>query len=235
MADDLTFLSSPRVSLGTFARVLDDAGSPAAPEAGAIYAMLIARGLDPAVALAFFQHESQYGTDPNAVTLRAGRNWGALRRGRRAYKVANSFAWYATWLDGIMDWCDLIRGRYIGRGLDTVERAIPVYAPAKDRNKPAAYIAAVRALVSRWQAAEQATVDRRYVVREAARLRAGPSRQHAHLKTLPAGLVVSVDHIIADGEAVPSLAGPGTSRRWAALATGGYVWAELLRPHAGED
>lgn len=229
---DLSFVNRPRISLALFARVLADADSPAAPEAVAIYAALVARGLDPAVALAFFQHESSYGLKGVA---RSTRNWGNLRKSQgRATKVEKGWAHYATWAASAEDWADLIMRRYVGRGLATVRVALPVYAPSSDNNVPERYADAVVALVGRWSAAEQATADRRYVVREAARLRAGPSRQHSHIRTLPAGLVVSVDHIVADGEAVPSLAGPGTTRRWAALAGGGYVWAELLRPHEGD-
>lgn len=226
---ELTLAAPPRITLATFARVLADLRSPAAVEAPACYAAGVARGIDPSVLLALFRHESQCGTDPNAVTITAGRNWGALRSGGRAYKVASGFAWYHTWADGA-DACAALLARYVARGLTTVEAAIPVYAPAKDRNTPAAYIAAVRADVARWQAAERALIDRRYVVTTAARLRAGPSRQSDIIRTLPAGLIVPVDHIIGDGEAVP-VAGGGTSRRWAALTTGGFVHASLLRPH----
>ncbi len=223
---ELPLSSPPRISAATFARVLADAGSPAASEAAACYRAAVAHGIDPAVLLAVFRHESQHGTDPRAVTIRAGKNWGALRSGGWAYKVANGFAWYRTWADGA-DACAALLARYVGRGLTTVEAAIPVYAPSSDHNTPAAYIAAVRADVARWAASERATEDRRYVVigRLGANIRERPSTTSRDIGDLRTGQVVSVDHIVADGEAVAG------SRRWAALVDGGYVWAELLRPH----
>lgn len=217
---DLTLASPPRISAATFARILADAGSPALPESATCYEAVRGHGLDPAVALAFFQHESSYGL--RGIAARS-RNWGNLRRGKRASRIIDGFAHYACWLDGLEDWCDLMQRRYIGQGLPSVRAALPVYAPSSDGNKPQRYADAVCALVARWQAAETAADDRRMVVREAARLRTGPNRQSDIIRTLPAGLVVSVDHIIADGEAVEG------SQRWAALTTGGYVWAGLLK------
>lgn len=222
----LTLLNPPRISLPAFARVLADAGSPARPEAAACYASGLRYGIDPAILLAIFRHESQFATDPNAVTIRAGRNWGALRRGGRAYQIANGFAWYRTWADGA-DACAALLARYHARGIATIEAAIPIYAPSSDGNKPAAYIAAIRADIGRWQAAERATEDRRYVVVEprGANVRAGKTRQDSIVRKLARGQVVSIRRFVEDGEAVEG------SRRWAELATGGYVWAGLLRPH----
>ncbi len=64
---------------------------PAASDAAALYRIPLDRSLDPAVALAFFAHESTYGTAGVAVH---SRNWGNLRRGPRALYVANGFAYY---------------------------------------------------------------------------------------------------------------------------------------------
>ncbi|GIV95478.1 MAG: hypothetical protein KatS3mg057_0135 [Herpetosiphonaceae bacterium] len=41
--------------------------------------------------------------------------------------------------------------RYVARGLDTVEKAIPIYAPSWDGNVPARYIWAIKQLISTWQ------------------------------------------------------------------------------------
>ena len=151
----LTFAAEPRITLTRFTRALTTQHSPAAPEAAACYQTCVQFGLDPAIALAFFWHESQFATDPRAIAIRT-RNWGNLRNTQgRAYQEAEGFAWYHTWQGGLADWCALIKSRYIARGLDTVETAIPVYAPSSDNNKPAAYIAAVRDLVSTWS--QQAT------------------------------------------------------------------------------
>lgn len=143
----LTFLHTPRISRERFRAVL--AHSPALPEADACYDICVSTGLDPAVALAFFRHESSYGTQGRAI---ATRNWGNIRRSQgRAKAVVNGFAMYASWADSLADWCELIKARYVGHGLTTVEAAIPVYAPSSDGNAPARYIAAVRAAVAAWE------------------------------------------------------------------------------------
>ncbi len=147
----LTFRAAPRISQASFGRILAAAGSPAAPHADELYNIIVGYGLDPAVALAFFQHESQYCTTGRCARSDL-KNWGMLRRHikpQRNAGITDGFARYATWQDGTRDWCELILG-YISRGMDTVEKALPVYAPAADGNVPTAYINAVRRLVSAW-------------------------------------------------------------------------------------
>lgn len=150
----LTFLSPPRASLDTLRSAMTRAYSPAALYAASLYAVPVKYGIDPAVAWAFAEHEHQFFTNPKAVTVIAGRNWGALRTSQGgAYKQEGGFAWYRTYEAGLDDWCKLITRYYVGRGLDTVEECIPVYAPSTDRNKPVAYIAYVLRRVAEWQAA----------------------------------------------------------------------------------
>lgn len=153
IADDLAFAGSPRISRNQFVRVLVRAHSPAAVDGPTLYQIVADAGLDPAVALAFFRHESSCGTAGRAVkTL----NWGNMRRGRgRQIGHNDGFAVYASWLDSLADWCDHIKARYIGMGLDTVRKAVPVYAPSSDNNKPEVYIAAVLRDVRAWQKEDQ--------------------------------------------------------------------------------
>ena len=100
----------------------------------------MAQNIDPAIGLAMFGHESGYGLHGVATKTR---NWGNLRKSLgRAHHVADGWAWYTTWADGAADWALLMRA-YVGRGLTTVARAIPVYAPSSDGNAPTAYIDAV--------------------------------------------------------------------------------------------
>ncbi|NWF78939.1 MAG: glucosaminidase domain-containing protein, partial [Chloroflexi bacterium] len=147
----LSFRAAPRISQGAFSQILANAGSPAAPHADELYAIIVAYGLDPAVALAFFQHESQYCTT-GACARGDLQNWGMLRRAirpGRSVGTAQGFARYVSWQEGVRDWCELILG-YINRGMDTVEKAVPVYAPQSDGNVPAAYIGAIRRQVAAW-------------------------------------------------------------------------------------
>jgi hypothetical protein len=150
----LTFKAPPRISKGSFTRILTGAGSPAAPHGDELYDIIVGYGLDPAVALAFFQHESQYCTTGRCARGEL-RNWGMLRRAIRAGRSAGSaegFVRYVSWDASVRDWCELMLG-YISRGMDTVEKAVPVYAPQSDGNVPVAYIGAIRRQVAAWAGA----------------------------------------------------------------------------------
>jgi hypothetical protein len=150
----LQIQAPPRISRAAFTQILSRAGSPAAPHGDELYAIIVGYGLDPAVALAFFQHESQFCTVGRCARAEL-RNWGMLRRPIRASRGAGSgegFARYASFQDGLRDWCELMLG-YIGRGMETVEEAIPRYAPQSDGNVPTAYISAIRRQVAAWSGA----------------------------------------------------------------------------------
>ncbi|GIV96235.1 MAG: hypothetical protein KatS3mg057_0892 [Herpetosiphonaceae bacterium] len=166
----LTFKAPPRISPQQFARVLQRGThlgpSPAAPLAFELYHIITGYGLDPAVALAFFAHESQYGNDGVCKEYDT-RNWGNVRTAvdqRRVVGVAHTpygdFVRFGSWQDGLRDWCERILHRYIEQwGLDTVEKAIPRYAPSSDGNNEQRYIHHVNELVARWQAEDPAPVD----------------------------------------------------------------------------
>lgn len=148
----LTLRSAPRISQAQFNRVLENYKSPCAPFGAECYEIIAASGLDPAVALAFFGHESVFGT--RGITTET-KNWGNVRtpyKTERAIgKHPKNFAIYATWQDSLRDWCDRINERYIQqRGLDTVEKVVPVYAPSFDGNVPQTYIEHVNKLVAEW-------------------------------------------------------------------------------------
>jgi hypothetical protein len=153
----LTFRGAPRISQAQFTSVLRRYGSPAAPVAAECYNIITSYGLDPAVALAFFGHESVFGTRGVAVeTL----NWGNVRTPHKVDRAVGThprnFAIFRSWQDGLRDWCERIIERYINqRGLDTVEKAIPVYAPSSDGNNEARYIEHVHQLVDAWKAEDR--------------------------------------------------------------------------------
>jgi hypothetical protein len=220
----------PEQSIGAaqFARVLVRALSPAMDAADDLAALPPRYGIDRAVALAFFAHESGFGQKGICAAYRT-RNWGNLRRGYlKGYaqgQTPHPFAIYASWADGLADFCALLAGRYIGRGLTTVERAIPVYAPASDNNRPERYIAAVRSLVARWIAEEQArTLGGRYVVTvSVGNVRSGAGRSYAVLDRVRYGQPLHAEAIVT-GEAV------GDEVRWLRLRARRYVHHSLVEP-----
>lgn len=160
-SESLTFQAPPRISRQSFARIMErgtgGGTSPAAAHADELYTIITEYGLDPAVALAFFAHESQLCTT-GVCQVYDTKSWGALRaayKRSRAIDVvkvsSGSFVRYGTWQDGLRDWCELIINRYIARGMDTVAEAVPVYAPESDGNVPTSYINAIHRTVALWQ------------------------------------------------------------------------------------
>jgi hypothetical protein len=155
----LEVLAAPRMSRAGFIDVLTRNASPAAPAASALWDILVEEGIDPAVGLAFFKHESTYGKAGVCFNYDT-KNWGNVRTAHRADLASGStmaggvgpFAMYATWEAGLRDWCLRIKEAYIAqRGLKTVEQITPVYAPSDDGNRPKQYAAAVWAAVESYK------------------------------------------------------------------------------------
>lgn len=165
----LTFLHPPRISRTTFIRILVAARSPAAPDGGAMYDGIAGVGVDPAIGLAFFQHESSFGKAGICKTYGTN-NLGNVRRPLNPARAkliltrSGPFAAYRTWALGAIDWAERMKVRYADptnsdstfpTPLDTVERATPIYAPVGDGNDPSAYARAVRAAVDGWMREER--------------------------------------------------------------------------------
>lgn len=146
---ELSLFTASTITPERFASVLEAAHSPCAGDAFTLYYLIESYKINPAGALAFFWHESKCGTEGFA---RETLSWGNMKNpeGRQVGWVG-AFARYPSWRMGLDDWCDHIVKYYAKRGLTTVEKIIPVYAPSSDKNVPAAYINDVRAKVAQWQ------------------------------------------------------------------------------------
>lgn len=208
---DYTFIAPPRITLSLFSTILRTAQSPA-QDHNDYYAICINAGLDPAIALAFFHHESTYGTKGVA---RETKNWGNLRAGARATtdRRIRNFGVYHSWSDSLHDWCDLMR-RYVVGGriggvlrqpMPTVRAAIPVYAPSSDGNSPTSYANIVVSLVTQWSTAEVPIVPRgagNYrVTVSAARVRQGPGLSFPVVRVLHHDETFIADAVV-NGDAV---------------------------------
>ncbi|RAQ94579.1 glucosaminidase domain-containing protein [Thermogemmatispora tikiterensis] len=138
----------PSVSPALIDLVLTSYHSPAAGKGQALYDDGIEYGIDPVYALAFFFHESTFGTAGIAQTTLS---LGNLRCIPDAACI-DGFAAFPSWEAGFVAWYRLIRTVYIDSwGLTTVEEIIPRYAPAADHNDVTGYIRAVEAAVDTWR------------------------------------------------------------------------------------
>lgn len=146
---DYRIASAPTILPGIFRNALAHRNSPVMWLADEAFNLCTEWGVNPAVALGFFVHESNAGTQGAAV---ATRNWGNLRAGPGEIDQTSGFARYASWLVGLNDFCKLLRGPlYEGAGLLTVSQVTPRYAPSADANDPTAYASAVNALCATWE------------------------------------------------------------------------------------
>ena len=142
-------VGSPSLSAAKIDQILANAGSPAVGTGQTFYNDSLTYGIDDSVALAFFHHESGYGTSGAAVDTH---NMGNIVC-TDGYDCIGRFRAYPSWQAGIDDWYRLIKDVYISQGHTTVESIIPIYAPSSDNNDCSAYISAVESDVQNWKAA----------------------------------------------------------------------------------
>lgn len=144
-------LGRPSLSPTFINRVLLAARSPAQGTGQSLYDLSKQSGIDDAYALAFFKHESEYGTTGVArQTLSLGNI-----RCSVGYQCVQGYRAYSSWQAGYADWYHLLAALYIDTWhLMTVEQIVPVYAPASNGNDVNGYIAAVEQSVAAWRQGE---------------------------------------------------------------------------------
>lgn len=142
-------LGKPTISVDFINKVLASYNSPAAGKGQTLYDLGVKYGIDPAFALAFFMHESTFGTQGEA---RSSLSLGNIRCIPN-FRCKDNFAWFNTWEDGFAEWYKLIRNLYVAQwGLTTVDKIIPTYAPTSDNNNEAGYIGALKHYLDTWHA-----------------------------------------------------------------------------------
>lgn len=141
-------VGKPSIKVDFINQVLDQYASPARGKGQSLYDYGVKYHIDPAYALAFFMHESTFGTKGIATKTLSLGNIRATE-GKPAY---HGFRKYRSWEEGFEDWYRLIANTYVQKWrLYTVDQIIPVYAPAADNNNEAAYIKAVKDAVNAWR------------------------------------------------------------------------------------
>jgi Mannosyl-glycoprotein endo-beta-N-acetylglucosaminidase. len=155
-ASGTSVVGGPSLSAAFVNQVLTNAGSPAQGLGDTFYSMSQRYGIDDIYALAFYQHESSFGT---AGEARFSLSIGNLRCVSQGYEdlgpwCAGGYTHFPSWQAGIEAWYRLIKNVYVNQwGCSTVESIIPHYAPNADNNNEAAYIASVEQSVDTWRQA----------------------------------------------------------------------------------
>jgi hypothetical protein len=139
---------APTISAAKIDSILCSAGSPACGSGQEIYTLGVTYNINPAYALAFFQHESSFGL---AGAARYTHSLGNLRCIPN-YPCPNGYASFPTWSEGFQAWYALIDSDvYVRSGHTSIETIIPVYAPPSDNNDVNAYINSVVGAVESWE------------------------------------------------------------------------------------
>ena len=147
-ADPYRVDTAPTITVERINAVLDQYQSPAAGLGQAFYDLGVQYGINPAVALAFFVHESACGTKGVARTTLSVGNI----RTTPGYRDYQGYRAYDSWSQGIEDFYKLLRDLYIdGWGLHTVADILARYAPPVDNNDTGAYVADVQGLMDSWR------------------------------------------------------------------------------------
>jgi hypothetical protein len=161
-------VGSPTVSVEQIERVLEWCQSPAVGKGQALYDEGVRYGIDPVFPLAFFLHESTCGTKGMAAMTHSLGNLRCIAghtcintRGQVCQPGQSCYAYFSSWEDSFESWYRLLKYQYIARGLVTVDRIIPVYAPAGDSNDVQAYICAIKSAVTAWRNGQVAVLSGR--------------------------------------------------------------------------
>jgi hypothetical protein len=153
-------VGAPSISASKIDSVLCAAHSPACGQGGQLYTLGERYNIDPAFALAFFNHESGYGLQGVA---RYSLSLGNLRCITSA-RCVGGYAYFDSWEQGFDAWYELISNGYVKGGInqvlgrnacpcETVEQIIPVYAPPADDNDDSAYISSVEQMINLYRSA----------------------------------------------------------------------------------
>lgn len=146
-------LGKPSLSVAFMNQVLAYYHSPTAGMAQYLYNDGVQYGIDPAYALAFFMHESLFGTTGVARVTKSLSNMRCVPAYPCLQTNDGGYAVFSTWQQGFMAWFQLIRNLYVGIwGRVTVDQIIPKYAPSSDHNDEAEYIATLKYELNSWHA-----------------------------------------------------------------------------------
>jgi hypothetical protein len=146
-------LGKPTITADFINQVLASYNSPAAGKGQDMYDLGVKYGIDPVFALAFFMHESLFGTTGEArATLSLG-NLRCIPTRPCIDQNRGGYAQMSSWVDGFEQWYKLIRNLYVAQwGLVTVDKIIPTYAPNSDNNNETEYIASLKHEIDTWHA-----------------------------------------------------------------------------------
>ncbi len=143
---DGALTTTPTITAKFIDNILCNASSPACGTGADMYNDGVQYGVDPAYALAFFQHEStfgKYGIANSNLSL------GNIRCSS-GYSCKYGFRAYASWAESYADWYRLVRYYIDTLHKTTLREILYTYAPPIE-NATDGYIAAICKAVNDWR------------------------------------------------------------------------------------
>lgn len=155
-----SIVGKPTLTPARINTILSAYHSPLSGRGQDIYTTTIKYGIDPALAMGFYLHESSMGTQGEAATTNS---WGNLRcvsdaacinTQRQPCQPGQScYAAFPNGIAGLNRWCVLLMSNlYVGDGRVIVDDIIDRYAPSGDNNNVGGYIWNLKKSTDTWRA-----------------------------------------------------------------------------------
>jgi len=154
-----SFIGKPTLTANFINQVLASYHSPAAGLGQQLYDLGVKYGIDPVYALAFFMHESTFGTTGEARKTMALGNERCISDRPCVDQDRGGYAQMLSWEDGFDHFYRLISYGYVygsvtipivGYPCLTIDQTIPVFAPSSDNNDVSGYIGALKHELKTW-------------------------------------------------------------------------------------
>lgn len=148
----MSIYHAPSLNAQQIDSILKAGESPAYGTGSEFYADSLKSGIDSAVVLSFFRHESSLGTAGEARATHSVSN----ARPRTGYaEDCNTgdgcYASYPSWSAGVDDMYLLLQQYKQWFGATTIEQIVVRWAPPTDNNNDSAYIQSVESAVTMWR------------------------------------------------------------------------------------
>ncbi|HLZ62602.1 MAG TPA: glucosaminidase domain-containing protein [Ktedonosporobacter sp.] len=148
-----TVLSKPRLSPAFINQVLASYGSPTQGKGQLLYDLGQKYQISSDLALAFYGHESTFGTAGEARFSKSLGNMRCLGSGYEdlATWCQDGFAWFDSWDHGFEAFYRLLRTLYVnGWKVETLAQLIQHYAPSSDGNDEKGYVRELTSFLTAW-------------------------------------------------------------------------------------
>ncbi len=126
-ADGYNIVGKPTINAAFIDKILTRYHSPAAGKGQALYNAGVKAHIDPIFALAFFMHDSIFGTVGMARVTRSLGNLPAPGNATCRCQDFHGYRQYASWEAGFSDWYQFIQSHYVSQGVTTIGQIVPDY------------------------------------------------------------------------------------------------------------